>query len=64
MENKAKKSVVSFEESRTRLLNSFRARVREQIIEKEIHFSDDVPAFIKQLKEFEKRSRKTVITVK
>lgn len=64
MGSKAKKTVGSFEESRKKLLSKFCARTQDQIVTREIHFNDDVPLFLEQLAEFEKRSRKTVITVK
>jgi hypothetical protein len=62
---RAKKAGLSFAESRKKLLNNLKAGTDDAIVEKKVNFrNDDVPTFLKRLKEFEKKSRSAVLTVK
>jgi len=65
MTDKTKKAGLSFEESRKNLLNDLQASTGSKVIEKNVRFhNDDVPTFLGRLKSFEKKSRKTVLTVR
>ncbi len=62
---RAKKATLSFADSRKKLLNDLKAGTESRVVEKKINFhNDDVPTFLKRLKEFEQKSRAAVITVK
>ena len=57
------KAGLSFKECRENLLNDLQARAENKIVTKRIRFqNDDVLIFLGRLKEFERKSRKTVLT--
>jgi len=65
MTNENKKAGLPFEESRKNLLNDLQAGAQNHVVEKKVRFhNDDVPTFLGRLKEFEKKSRTTVLTIK
>lgn len=61
-----RKANMPFEERRKAMLDNMSARANSgSIEEKTIHFqNDDVPNFLKELDEFEKRSRETLLIAK
>ena len=66
MDNSKEKRIgLSFKENRENLLSRLRARAGKDIVEKTLSFqSVDVPTFLEKLKDFERRSREVVLTVK
>lgn len=62
MAKKIKKG--TFEENRQNLIDRLKAKAKDRPLEKKIKFNEDVPSFLKKLKEFEEISRKKVIIVK
>ncbi len=65
MERREKRAGLSFTECRRQLLDNLKAGTGKAIVEKKVNFrNDDVPTFLKRLKEFEEKSRAAVLTVK
>jgi len=62
MAKKIKKG--TFEENRQNLIDRLKAKAKGRPLEKKIKFNEDVPSFLKKLKEFEEISRQKVIIVK
>lgn len=65
MTEESRKAGLSFEESRKNLLNDLQASAGNKVVEKNVRFhNDDVPTFLGRLKEFERKSRETVLTIR
>ena len=65
MANEERKASLSFEENRKNLLNDLQASASTQVIEKRVTFDcDDVPTFLGRLKQFELKSRETILTIR
>lgn len=65
MPNESRKAGRSFEENRKNLLNDLQASAGSEFVETRVRFqNDDVPIFLGQLKNFERKSREAVLTIK
>lgn len=65
MTTETQRACLPFEESRKNLLNDLQAGATNSVVEKKVRFNnDDVPTFLGRLREFEKKSRATVLTIK
>jgi len=65
MAKENKKAGLSFEECRKNLLNDLQASAGNKVVEKRVRFqNDDVPTFLGRLKEFERKSREAVLTIR